>query len=297
MFRGIVPFVAVAEEGSFRRAAVRLGVSPAAISKAIAKLEGDVGIALFARGGRKAALTREGEAFFARCRPAVSAVPGARESIEAARREPAGELVLSLPLVATGLVAPVLATLRSRHPRLRFRLLVTDALSHLAEESVDVALRIGALTDSSLITRRLRGTRLVTVASPTYLAQRGPVDRVDALDDHACLVLIGASGRPWPWMFRSGPRPIKPVLITTHGPSLVDAALAGLGVTQAFGFMVEPFLRQGRLVALLSDEVADGPDIHAICSPGRRATARVRAAFAAFADAFGGEPLKTRRAR
>jgi LysR family transcriptional regulator for bpeEF and oprC len=290
LFRGIVPFVAVAETGSFRGAARRLGVSPAAISKAVAKLEAEVGLPLIARGGRRAALTREGEDFFARCRPAVIAVEGAREAIAAARREPAGELVLSVPFVSTALLMPVLTTLRQRHPRLSFRLLVTDERSHLAEEAVDVAVRIGTLADSSLIARRLTGTRLRTVASLTYLARRGTPRSLDELDDHDCLVLIGPSGRPWPWRFASGPRPTTATLVTEHGPSLVEAALAGLGVAQAFGFMVEPLLREHRLVELFCDDVADGPDVYAICSPGRRATPRVRAAFDAFADAFAAEP-------
>lgn len=286
MFRGIVPFIAVAEEGSVRRAAVRLGVSPAAISKAVVKLEAEVGLALIARGGRRATLTREGEVFFGRCRPAVAAVEHARATLDEAKREPAGELVLSVPFVATTLVAPVLATLRLRHPRLRFRLRVTDEQSRLAEEKVDVAVRIGVLADSSLVVRRLQGTRLLTVASPSYIARRGEVRRPHDLDAHDCLVLIGPSGRPWPWAFASGMRPVvDPVMTTGHGPSLVDAVLAGLGITQAFGFMVEPLVRAGRLVTLLSDDVGAGPDVHAICSPGRRATPRVRAAFDAFADA------------
>ncbi|MEZ4450447.1 MAG: LysR family transcriptional regulator [Nannocystaceae bacterium] len=296
VFRGVIPFVAVAEVGSFRGAAARLGVSPAAISKAVAKLEEEVGLALIARGGRRAALTREGADFFARCRPAVAAVAGAREALAAARREPAGELVLSIPQVTTALVAPVLTALRHRHPRLSFRLHVTDERSRLAEESVDVAVRIGALGESSLIARRLGGTRMMTVASPTYLARASPPRRLADLDEHPCLALIGPSGRPWPWLFASGPRPVTPVLLTEHGPALVDAALAGLGVAQAFGFMVEGLIAEGRLVALFVDEIAVGPDVHAICSPGRRATPRVRAAFDAFADAFAAEPRASARA-
>jgi LysR family transcriptional regulator for bpeEF and oprC len=288
MFRGIVPFVAVAEEGSVRKAAVRLGVSPAAVSKAVVKLEAEVGLPLLARGGRRATLTREGEVFFGRCRPAVAAVEHARATLEEVRREPAGELVLSVPFVATMLVAPVMATLRLRHPRLRFRLHVTDEQSKLAEERVDVAVRIGVLTDSSLVARRLQGTRLLTVASPQYLARRGEARRREELDAHDSLVLIGPSGRPWPWIFASGMHPVaSPVMTTDHGPSLIDAALAGLGITQAFSFMVEPLVRAGRLVTLLADDVGTGPDVHAICSPGRRATPRVRAAFDAFADACG----------
>lgn len=218
MFRGIVPFVAVAEEGSMRRAAVRLGVSPAAVSKAVARLEAEVGLALVARGGRRATLTREGEVFFGRCRPAVAAVEHARATLDEVRREPAGELVLSVPFVATGLVAPVLASLRLRHPRLSFRLRVTDEPSRLAEERVDVAVRIGALADSSLVARRLAGTRLLTVAAPSYLARRGEVSRLEDLDEHDCLVLIGPSGRPWPWVFASGMRPVPPGSPPTTAP-------------------------------------------------------------------------------
>lgn len=285
MFRGIVPFVAVAEEGSVRRAAVRLGVSAAAVSKAVAKLESDVGLTLLARGGRRATLTREGEVFFGRCRPAIAAIEHARATLDEARREPTGELVLSVPFVATSLVAPVLATLHLRHPRLRFALRVTDAQSKLAEERVDVAVRIGTLVDSSLVARRLQGTRLITVASPEYLARRGEVRELADLDRHDCLSLIGPSGKAWPWWFASGPRPVRALMTTDHGPSLVDAALAGLGITQAFGYMVEPLIRAGRLVPLFGDDVGAGPDVFAICSPGRRATPRVRAAFDAFADA------------
>src|SRR4051794_13616361 len=97
LFRGIVPFVAVAEAKSFRKAAARLGVSPAAVSKAVQVLELRVGIALLARDARSVALTREGAIFFERCREAVAAVGGAREAIEPSRKTPSGELVVSAP--------------------------------------------------------------------------------------------------------------------------------------------------------------------------------------------------------
>jgi LysR family transcriptional regulator for bpeEF and oprC len=285
LFRGVVHFVAVAEEGSVRRAAVRLRVSPAAVSKAVARLEAECGVSLLARGGRRATLTREGELFFARCRPAVAAVENARSILDEVKREPAGELVLSVPQVATQLVASVLAALRLRHPRLRFRVHVSDEPSRLAEERIDVAVRIGALPDSSLSVRRLQGTTLVTVAAPSYLARRGDVRTIGDLDAHDCLNLIGPTGRAWPWVFASGPRPVASVMLTEHGPSLLQAALAGLGVTQVFGFMAEGWIREGRLVQVLREEAGAGPEVYALCSPGRRATPRIKAAFEAFADA------------
>jgi len=286
LFRGVVPFVAVARERSFRRAARQLGVSPAAVSKAVRLLEERLGLPLFVRGGRSVALTEAGQQLFARSQEAVAAVEGARESIEQARRVPEGELVLSVPFVASALIAPGLALLHGRYPHLRFRVLVTDRLSKLAEESVDVAVRIGPMAGSSLIARRLRQTRLVTVAAPAYLARRGEPRRSTDLDRHDCVSLVAPDGRPYPFLFAGGARAVAAGLLIDHGPTLVDIVLAGFGITQLFDYMAEPFLRDGRLVALLADEVAAGPDVHAVCAPGRRGAARVRAAFDAFADTF-----------
>lgn len=286
LFRGIIPFVAVAEERSFRKAAVRLGVSPAAVSKAVQTLEAAVGVQLFLRGARSVELTGEGRLYFERCQAAVAAVQGAREAIAPAQRVPEGEMVVSLPFVLTGLVARGLSLLRARYPRLTFRVTVTDRLSKLSEESVDVALRIGWLADSSLVSRKLRATQMYTVASPAYLARRGLPARLEDLESHDLVAGLAPSGRPYPWLFRGGPRPVKSVLDVDHGPMLLSVVEAGLGISQAFDFLAEEPLREGRLIRLFPDETADGPDVHAVCAPGRRATPRVRVAFRAFADTF-----------
>jgi DNA-binding transcriptional LysR family regulator len=288
LFRGVVPFVVVAEEQSFRKAAARLGVSPAAVSKAVATLEREVGLTLCVRGPRAVTLTREGEIFFESSRAAVTAVMGARALVEGARREPAGELLVSVPFVVAALVPPALSLLRARHPRLTFRLAVTDRLARLGEEPVDVAVRVGPLSDSALVARRLRGTKIVMVGAPAYLARAGTPHRPEDLDGHDCLVALAPSGKPHPWLFRSGAREVRPILSLDHAPSLVDALLAGLGVAQVLDFMVDDLVRVGRLVQILPEEVVEGPAIHAVCAPGRRATPRVRAAFEAFAGAFGG---------
>jgi DNA-binding transcriptional LysR family regulator len=288
LFRGVVPFVCVVEEKSFRRAAARLGVSPAAVSKSVSALERELGHALLERGPRAVTLTREGEAFFEGCRPAVTSVIGARAVVEGARREPTGQLVVTHPFAVASLVPPALAILRTRHPRLSFRLVVTDRLARLAEEQVDVAVRVGPLVDSALVARRLRGTRIVLVASPSYLARAGTPRRLDDIDAHDAIVLVATSGKPYPWLFRAGAREVKPRVALDFAPALVDAALAGLGLAQAFDFMVDAHVRAGNLVQLFPEEVAEGPVVHAVCAPGRKATARVRVAFDAFADAFGG---------
>lgn len=285
-FRGVVPFVAVAEEGSFRRAATRLGVSPAAVSKAVQSLEADLGQALFTRTTRAVSLTRQGELFFARCQGALASVRGARDAVKAAHADPSGTLAVSVPHLVTPLLVPALALLASRFPRLAFDVRVTDQLSRFTEESIDVAVRVGTLADSSLVARRLRPTTLVTVASPDYLARRGTPTRLEQLAEHRCLLVRAPNNKPRPFVFAGGPSPCEPAMVVDHAPTLLEAALAGLGVTQAFDFMVSDALKEGRLVELFAAQRAPGPDIHAVCAPGRRASANVRVAFHALAEAF-----------
>ncbi len=286
LFRGVVPFVTVAEELSFRRAAIRLGVSPAAVSKAVQTLEASVGVRLLARTPRSVALTREGEAFFDRARAAVAALRGAHDAIEPSRRAPQGELVVSLPFVLTELVATGLSLLHVRFPRLTFQVLVSDALSRLAEEKVDVAVRVGRLTSSSLVARTLRRTSLLTLAAPSYLARRGRPESRDQLATHDCLSVVAPTGKPYPWLFDSGPYTPRPLLTVNHGPMLRDLLLAGLGLGQLFDFMAAPLVREGRLEHVLAHEPSTGPEVHAVCAPGHRVTPRVRAAFEAFTEVF-----------
>jgi LysR family transcriptional regulator, regulator for bpeEF and oprC len=249
-------------------------------------LEVELGASLLERSSRMVALTPEGQLFFEQCRGAVASVQGAREILASARREPQGELVVTAPFVVGKLLLPALALLHSRFARLRFVVRFSDRLSRLAEESVDVAVRVGPMPPSSLITRLLRRTSLVTVASPAYLARRGTPPRPEALADHDTLGLAALDGKPRPWLFSGQPLPVPPTVLLDHGPSLVDAALAGLGVTQLFDFMADEHVRAGRLVLILEDQVSEGPDVHAVCAPGRRASANVRAAFHALADVF-----------
>jgi len=234
VFRGVVPFVAVVEERSFRRAAAKLGVSAAAVSKAIGVLEKEVGTSLLARGSREVTPTREGALFYESCRPALTGVVAARALVLGTKREPQGELVVSVPFVVASIVHPALAALRVRHPRLTFRLIVSDRLARLGDDPIDVAVRVGPLASSSLVARRLCGTRLVVVASPAYLARAGTPSVTSDLATHDCVVWVAPHGKAHPWVFLSGPVEVTPRVVVDHAPSLVDAALAGLGVAQLF---------------------------------------------------------------
>ncbi len=286
MFRGIVPFVAVGRDLSMKRAAARLGVSAAAVSKAIAELEARVGVVLLTRSARGLLLTREGALFLPRCQDAVAAVEGAAELLVPSDATPRGELRVSVPFVGAGLLAPALALLRTRYPQLAFDLTVTDRISKLEEESVDIAVRIGALKHTSLIARRLRRTELVTVASPAYVSRRGAPQSPEELGRHDCLALVSPQGRLHPFAFAHAHVPVRAALRLDHGPSLLDAALAGLGVAQLFDFIADAPVRDGKLVRVLASDTARGPDVFAVCAKGRRTAPKVRAAFDAFAQTF-----------
>jgi DNA-binding transcriptional LysR family regulator len=284
VFRGVAPFVAVAEELSFRRAAARLHVTPAAVSKAVQVLEGELGVTLLQRTSRAVSLTQDGALFFERCRAALATVSGAREEVSALRGAPHGEAVVSVPFVVAPLVVGALAPLRVRHPRLTVRVQVTDQLARLAAEQVDVAVRLGEAPDT-LVQKLLLRTRWCTVASPAYLARRGTPTDVEALRGHDCLVFVAPNGRVRPWMFRSAAFEPPAALQVDHGPSLLDAAREGMGVTQVFDFMVVDDLRRGALVALLPEEATDGPPLRALCRPGRM-SANVRAIFGELGRVF-----------
>jgi DNA-binding transcriptional LysR family regulator len=297
LFRGIVPFVAVAESLSFQRAAKRLGVSSAAISKAVLALEAELGLQLLQRTSRAVSLTHEGEQFLARCQGAVAQVSFAREQLRGARKGPQGQAVVSVPFVLAPIVVRALADLRLRHPRLSVRLVVSDQVSRLAAEGVDVAVRMGAVEDQSLIARPLRRTRWLTLASPEYLARRGTPARQSELGEHECVVFVGPDGRDRAWSFEAGPLSVPAALRLDHGPSLLDAARSGLGIVQVLDFMGANDVRVGRLVPLLQDVSAEGPQLNALCTARRRASANVKAIFTALVDSFGGpQPYAAPRA-
>lgn len=290
LFAGVLPFVRVAEERSFGRAAVTLGVTTAAVSKAVRKLEDDLGVKLLDRTSRVVTLTREGNVFLDRCRRAVLDVQGAREAMLGTRREPQGEVAVTLPFILASFVVPQLARLGVQYPRLSFRLHMTDRIARLADENYDMAIRMGDLESSSLVTRLLRRTRWVTVASPNYLARRPAPARPADLATHNCLRFVAPNGKPRDWWFvddaRAAAVGVAGNLLIDHGDSLLVAARAGMGVCQVLDFMVQPAVRSGELVEVLENYAADGPSIHALATPGRARSANVRALMQFLVEVF-----------
>ncbi|WP_426731322.1 LysR family transcriptional regulator [Myxococcus faecalis] len=290
LFAGVLPFVHVAEERSFRKAAARLGVTTAAVSKAVRKLEDDVGARLLERTSRQVALTAEGAAFLERAREAVAQLRAARETVAQAQRAPRGPLTVALPYILGPVVLPALARLQTRYPQLTVHARLSDRFSRMVDENIDVAVRVGELEDSSLVARRLLSTRWVTLGAPMYLARHGTPARPSDLERHVCLKFVDPRGLPRTWVFRREPggpsEPVRtpPAMDVNHGPALLEMAAAGAGLCQVLDFMLDTRRRDGRLVEVLADHAAQGPPVHALCLPGRQSVPRVRALLRLLSD-------------
>jgi len=235
-------------------------------------------------------VTREGAIFLERCREAVLGVQGAREAMGSARREPHGELGVTMPFILAPFVVPGLPRLAAQYPRLSFRLHMSDRIARLADESYDVAIRMGPLPSSSLVARLLRRTRWVTVGSPSYLSRRSTPRSLADLAEHNCLRFLGPDGKPRPWSFTEGSRPTtfhaRGNLLVDHGDHLLSAAAAGMGLCQVLDFMVHDALQSGALVEVLGGLAAEGPSIHAVATSARASSANVRAFMRFLLDVF-----------
>lgn len=282
-FAGVVPFVAVADTLGFRAAAARLGVTAAAVSRSVQRLEERLGARLVERTTRRVRLTPEGERYAARAREALAQMKLAEGEVIAAQRAPQGTVAVSASPILAPLVVPRLARLFLRHPALRVELSLSDRVVRFAEDRVDVALRVGPAVDESLVAHVLLRPSWVTVASPAYLARRPPPKSVDDLAAHDCLRFAQGRSRPRPWTFATRSFEPEGPLDVDLGDALVDAAIAGVGVAQVLDFMAEGALRDGALVELLAHERAPGPAVQAV-HPAGRTLPRVRALLAFLAD-------------
>lgn len=280
LFDGVLPFVVITETGSFQRAAKALGVTTSAVSKAIARLEAEVGLRLLHRTSRAVTPTAEGEEFLEACRGAVAALRAARARLDTLRRAPRGRLRVSLPNVLATKIVCAMPALLAKHPELSFDIVTTDRFVQLREERIDVALRIGALDDSTDIVRKLRAVELVTCASRRYLARHGTPKQPADLAGHACLTFALASGTTQPWLFRArgGPRPmrVEGALRIDGGETLLAGARAGLGILQAPDVMIATELERGELVPILRAWSVPGPPLSVLIAAGRQRSPNVR---------------------
>ncbi len=203
LLSGVSVMIAVVEAGSFVRAADALGLTPSGVSRAIARLETRIGIRLFDRNPRAVVLTEEGRRFHAQVAPLLTGIEDAAEEAAGASATVRGRLKLNLdPWFARIVLAPRLPELTTRYPQLSLELLVSNHREDMMAGGVDLALRFGPPHPSALIARKILETRIITCASPSYLARRGtPKVPQDIANHEALLFRDPQSGRPFSWEF------------------------------------------------------------------------------------------------
>lgn len=287
----IEAFVRAVEQGDFTRAARSLGLTPSAVSRRIASLEEELGLALFRRTTRALRLTDDGRAFYERCRRVLGELEEAQEAMTRVRTRPTGRLRVDAPQVLGQLIlVPSLPRFFKQYPGIELELTLRDYLVDPVTEGIDVLLRVGTLRDSGMMARKLGVTRMVACAAPGYLKHHGRPRKPEDLSTHHCLGFLRESG-PVPWRMSTGEYEVKGPFHVNQGASLRDAAMAGLGICWLFDFMVAEELASGKLVPVLEEYACDERPIHALYSENRHLLPKVRV----FLDFAASLLAKTRR--
>lgn len=278
-------FVAVANAGSFAAAARQLRLSPSQVTRAIAELEAHLGLTLLHRSTRVVSLTDRGRIHLDSCLALLDDLAAAEAKVRGQDAAPRGQLTVTAPLVFGRLhVLAIVTGLIAAHPALSVRLLLSDRDAHLVEEGIDVAVRIGALADSSLVATRLGSICRATVASPAYLARRGVPRQPADLAGHDIIAFdtLNASNE---WQYRGASVRVAPRLVVNGADACIAAAEAGAGIIRTLSYQVREAVAAGRLVLLLPDFTPDPVPV-SLLYPQRRYASPNVAAFAAAARAY-----------
>lgn len=271
-------FVLAVTRGSFSAAARAEGVTPALIGRRISALEARLGVQLLTRSTRSLNLTFEGQAFFEDCQRLLNDLANAEAAVSLGGVKVSGHLRLSAPAgFGRRHVAPLVGDFLDANPELTVNLDLSDRIVDLVNEGIDCAVRIGELSDSSLISVRLGNMRRVVVASPDYLARHGRPQSLADLAEHDCLSL----GQQRGWSFRDasgGSQVIKVSgrLECNDGAVLHDWVLAGRGLAWRSWWEVGADVEAGRLVSLLDEFAAPPLGIYAVFAQRRQLPLRVR---------------------
>lgn len=266
-------FATVAGLRSFTGAARALGRSPQAITRAVAALEARLGTRLLHRTTRSVSLTDEGERRLEPARRALSEIDQL-ESPAAAAAALAGRLSVTAPALFGQLhVLPVVRELLERHPALDARLVLLDRVVSLAEEGIDVGVRLGPLPDSALRSRVVGQVRTLTVASPAYLRRAGVPRSPEALARHTCIAFATTTPLPDRWSFPAAGGHERTVavrarlMVDTAGAA-IDAALAGFGVARVVSYQVGRLVAERKLRVILARFERPPSPVHIVHLPG-----------------------------
>ncbi len=258
----------VVKSGSLSAAGRRLHMPLATISRKVSDLEAHLGAQIFTRTSRKLALTEAGQAYVAACQRILDDLTEAERAMSGEYRAPKGELVLTAPVVFGRMhVLPLAVDFLKAHPEIDLRMVFTDHTLNLAEEHIDLAVRIGRLPDSQMHARLAGHTRRVVCASPAYLAARGVPMRPEDLADHDAISLDSlAGGRGW--TFGAGRdevvAPVHTRLRVNASEAAIDAAIAGIGLVRLLSYQIAEPCRKGDLRIVLEDFEPEPWPVHLV---------------------------------
>ncbi len=286
-------FATVASLGSFADAARQLRLSPSVVTRSVADLEDRLGLVLLNRTTRSVRLTERGEIFLESCRQILEDIEGAERRVRGENAEPRGSLKVAAPILFGRLhVLPIITRVLTKHPGLSVHLTLSDRNVHLAEESVDVAVRIGDLADSSMKAIRFGSVAQVLVASPAYLERRGTPNAPSDVSAHDTIAFesLDATNE---WRFGSAGKVVRvePRLTVNSADAAIAAAEAGLGICRTLSYQVMASVLAGRLVPLLVGFTAEPLPVSAIYPARRIASTNLSVFIDSCREYFIAEPL------
>ncbi|MBX5169987.1 LysR family transcriptional regulator [Rhizobium sp. NZLR1b] len=280
---GVEAFLSVAQHRSFRRAAAELGVTPSAISQAVRTLEARIGAALFIRTTRSVGLTEAGERFLSRAKPAFEELIAASAVAHELGRRPTGRLRLSVPrAVVPVLLEPLIASFSQAYPEIEVEIAASEKLVDLAVEGFDAGIRMGQFIDADMIAVRLTPPfRFIIVGSPIYFSNRDLPASLDDLRHHACLRIRRSNGALAPWSLDDKGRAIEIAvagpLITHDFPTMLGAAIEGMGVAHVPEPIAVEQIRAGKLIEVLASFAPTAPGVFLYYPSHRQMTPKLRA--------------------
>jgi DNA-binding transcriptional LysR family regulator len=283
MLSNINVLAAIAESGSFARAAEALGLSPSGVSRAVGRLEKSVGVRLFDRTTRSVMLTDEGRRLYEEISPLLTGIGDAVTQTAGTSAAVRGRLRVNVDsFFSRRMLAPHIAKFLDRYPELSLDLVARETLGDLVADGFDVAIRFGQPPSSTLVARKLFDTRTVTVAAPAYIRKHGLPETPADLVNHACIQMRNTmTGQPLEWEYKSG-RKIIPVktsgrLLVTEAGTLLGACLAGAGIARIKAGGVQDLIDKGRLIELLQKWTGETYSLYALYPSRHLPAAKVRA--------------------
>ena len=296
---GVEAFLRVAQYRSFRRAAAELGVTPSAISQAVRALEARVGAALFIRTTRSVGLTEAGARFLSRAKPAFEELVAASEVARDLGQRPTGLLRLTVPrAVVPILLEPLIASFCQAYPEVEVEIAAGEELVDLAAKGFDAGVRMGQFIATDMVAVRLTPPfPFVVVGSPDYLRRHGRPERIDDLRQHACLRIRRSNGSIAPWSLVDGNKTVEAIvsgpLIAHDFPTMLGAAVEGMGLAQVPAPIATSLVKTGKLVQVLKSFAPMAPGVFLYYPSRHQTMPKLRA----FIDHVKGRPVAAGKTR